>query len=92
MSTPIAGERKLRIKQIVVERLNLAMEPEAIGDDTPLFEPTTNGGLGLDSVDALELAVALNAEYGVEVGDDDMGIFRSVEMMAAFVESHPAIA
>jgi acyl carrier protein len=79
-------DRKARIKQLVVERLNLAIDPTEIGDDTSLFSPTADGGLGLDSVDALELAVALNAEFDVEIGDDDMGIFESVGRMAAFVD------
>ena len=82
-STP---DRKARIKQLVVERLNLAIDPSAIGDDTSLFSSEAEGGLGLDSVDALELAVALNAEFDVEIGDDDMGIFATVGHMAAFVD------
>jgi acyl carrier protein len=79
-------DRKARIKQLVVERLNLAIDPAAIGDDTSLFASDAEGGLGLDSVDALELAVALNAEFDVEIGDDDMGIFETVGRMAAFVD------
>jgi len=83
-----AENRKLRIKEILVERLNLAMEPTEIGDDTPLFTAPDEGGLGLDSVDALELAVAMNGEFDVEIGDEDMGIFESVAKMSAFVEVH----
>lgn len=78
--------RKLRIKEILVERLNLAMDPTEISDDAPLFTAQDEGGLGLDSVDALELAVAMNGEFDVEIGDEDMGIFESVAKMAAFVE------
>ena len=79
-------DRKARIKQLVVERLNLSIDPAEIGDGTGLFISTAEGGLGLDSVDALELAVALNAEFDVEIGDDDMGIFETVGRMAAFVD------
>lgn len=82
--------RKLRIKEILVERLNLAVEPSEIADEAPLFAMQDEGGLGLDSVDALELAVALNGEFDVEIGDEDMGIFESVSKMAAFVEERLA--
>lgn len=87
-----ANERKLRIKEILVERLNLATDPADIGDDAPLFVAPDEGGLGLDSVDALELAVALNGEFDVEIGDEDMGIFESVAKMADFVENRLAAA
>jgi acyl carrier protein len=86
------NEHTLRIKEILVERLNLAVEPAQIADDAPLFTSLDEGGLGLDSVDALELAVALNGEFDVEIGDEDMGIFESVARMAAFVESRLAVA
>jgi acyl carrier protein len=87
-----AENRKLRIKEILVERLNLAVEPADIADDAPLFTAIDEGGLGLDSVDALELAVAMNGEFDVEIGDEDMGIFESVARMAAFVEERLVVA
>lgn len=64
-------ESRLRIKQILVETLKLeGMTPESLGDETPLWG---EGGLGLDSVDALELMVVLEQEYGVRIEDEEIG-------------------
>ena len=57
-----------QIKQILVESLNLEdVTPEQIGDDMPLW----GEGLGLDSVDALELMVDLEQKYGIRIEDED---------------------
>ncbi len=66
-----SSERRLRIKQILVETLKLeGMTPESIGDEAVLWG---EGGLGLDSVDALELMVVLEQEYGIRVEDEEIG-------------------
>lgn len=57
---------KPQIKQMLVENLMLQVTAEEIGDDQPLFGP---GSLGLDSVDALQLVVALEKNYGVKISD-----------------------
>lgn len=75
-----------RIKRVLISSLNLeGMTPEMIEDDAPLF----GEGLGLDSVDALELVVALEKEYGVSIASDEIGeeVFGSVRQLAEFVES-----
>lgn len=75
-----------RIKRLIVESLHLdGVRPESIGDDQPLF----GEGLGLDSVDALELVVALEKEFGIKIKSQEMGreAFASVEALAGFVES-----
>ena len=65
------AESRLRIKQILVETLKLeGLTPEAITDEAPLWG---EGGLGLDSVDALELMVVLEQEYGVRIDDEEIG-------------------
>ena len=79
--------RKLKIKELIVNRLNLRLDPQSIGDDVLLFEPEEEKGLGLDSVDALELAVAINNEFDITISDDDMGIFQSVNSINEFIES-----
>jgi acyl carrier protein len=79
-------ERKLAIKKLIVNRLNLSIDPEAIGDDVMLFYPEEKNGLGLDSVDALELAVAINNSFDVVVSDKNMSIFDSVNTINAFIE------
>ena len=73
-----------RLKQIIVESLNLdGTEPDSIGDQEPLF----GEGLGLDSVDALELVVALEREYGIKIRSDeiDQSAFANVESLGRFV-------
>jgi acyl carrier protein len=74
-----------------VEALMLEdQDPEAIDSDAPLFG---EGGLGLDSIDVLELAMALHKKYGVKTkGDDDRNreIFGSVKNLAAFVAAERA--
>jgi acyl carrier protein len=73
------------VKKLIVQSLNLeGMTPERIGDEDRLF----GEGLGLDSVDALELVVALEKEYGISVASHEVGreVFTSVATLAAFVE------
>lgn len=66
------------IKQMLVERLDLPVEPDWITDDQPLF----GRGLELDSVDALEIVVGLAAKFGASVTDDDREAFGSVAKLA----------
>ncbi|MGC2424438.1 MAG: phosphopantetheine-binding protein [Nitrospirota bacterium] len=76
-------EVKDRLKKLIIQRLKLQMEPEAIDDDAPLF----GEGLGLDSIDALELVVGLEQEFGVQVPDEAVGreAFASINALAEFV-------
>ena len=77
---------KSEIKRLLIEALDLRGKNEAdIDDDAPLF----GEGLKLDSLDALQLAVALEERYGVEVPEGEQGklIFASVSAIAAFVVS-----
>jgi acyl carrier protein len=61
-----ANTLKARIKTMMVENLMLQVTAAEIGDDLPLFGP---GGLGLDSVDALQLVVGLDKTFGVKIAD-----------------------
>jgi acyl carrier protein len=72
------------IKQAIVRSLRLPMQPGEIGDDTPLF----GEGLGLDSIDALELVLELERSFGVKITDEQTGaaVLRSVNTIAAYVE------
>lgn len=78
---------ELRIKRLIVDALMLEdVKPEDIETDAPLFVE----GLGLDSIDALELALAMHKEFGVRTEADDernREIFRSVASLAAFVRA-----
>lgn len=76
-----------RIRRVIVEQLRLEdTDPASIGDDAPLFGPE---GLGLDSVDALELVVALEKEFGVRIEDRDVDqeSLSSVRRLAEMIES-----
>ena len=73
------------IKGKVIEALNLdGMTPEDIADDAPLFG---DGGLGLDSIDVLELIVLLEKNYGIKLSSPAQGkeVFRSMTVMADYV-------
>lgn len=78
---------KLRVKAMIIERLKLeGMTPEDIGDAAPLF----GDGLGLDSIDALELVLGVEQLFGVRIEDEAAGLqaFRSVEALAAFIQAN----
>jgi acyl carrier protein len=71
------------VKQLLIERLGLDLEPDEVAEDSPLF----GYGLGLDSIDALTLIVAIEDHFGVRVPDGDVHVFRSVNTVADFVLS-----
>ena len=83
-----SAELSLEIKKLVVTALALEdISPEEIETEAPLFIE----GLGLDSIDALELAIALEEEYGVSFGDDpdeNQRIFFSIQSLVDFVSAH----
>ena len=75
---------KQELKSKIIEVLNLEdIAIEDINDNDPLF----GDGLGLDSIDALELIVLLDKEYGIRLADPKQGkaIFESIETMAAYI-------
>ena len=75
------------LKKHIIEVLNFEdLQPEDIDNDAPLF----GEGLGLDSIDALELIVMMEKVYGIRVKDPSAGkeIFKSVNTMAAFIEAN----
>lgn len=78
-------ELRLQIKRLLVENLMLQTTAEEIADGLPLFGP---GGLGLDSVDALQLVVALDKTYGLKISDPEMAkrILQSVDTIVLAVE------
>ncbi len=83
-------ELELQIKKLIVTALQLEdLRVEDIPSDEPLF----GEGLGLDSIDALELGVALRKRFGLKIetiNDDLKQHFRSVRSLAAFVQARQA--
>ena len=80
---------KSRIKSMLVENLMLKIAPDDIGDDTPLFRPE---GHALDSIDALELAVGLEKNFGVATPSAEVAreAFVSVNTIAAYITAKKA--
>ena len=74
-----------QLKAMLVDKLNLkSVTTDQITDDHLLFGPE---GLGLDSVDALELVLAIESEYGIQIQDEEVGreAFGSVQVLCAFI-------
>ena len=84
------AELKKQIKQLLVENLMLQTSAEEIADDLPRFGP---GSLGLDSVDALQIVVALDKNYGLKIPNPEAAktILQSVNTIAAALEGHLAV-
>ena len=84
---PTATELRTQLKEMMVQDLMLKVSAEEIGDDLPLFGP---GGLGLDSVDALQLVVALDKNYGLKIANpqEARDILRTVSTIADAVAAH----
>jgi len=74
----------LQVKEAIIRCLRLPLAPEGIADDAPLF----GSGLGLDSIDALELAIELERTFSVKIDDEQLGrrVLRSVSTIVEFIE------
>ena len=73
------------VAQLIVATLNLDIAPQDIAADAPLF----GEGLGLDSIDALELALAISRTYGLELRSDDARdrqVFASLRSLAGYID------
>ncbi|WP_224995974.1 phosphopantetheine-binding protein [Cesiribacter sp. SM1] len=76
-----------KLKQDIIEHLNLEdLQPQDISDNEPLF----GGAVGLDSIDALELIVLLEKNYGIRIDNPEEGrrVFQSVGSMASYIEQN----
>src|SRR6476619_529065 len=79
------NDLRRKLKELLIERLKFEdMTPDDIGDDDPLFA----GGLGLDSIDALEIVVMLESEFGIRVKNETSARdnFRTISTLATYVE------
>ena len=78
---------ELEVAQLMVENLNLTVCPEDVEPNKPLFED----GLGLDSIDALELSLATSQRYGLEIRSDDKNIkqlFLSLRNLSKYIQAN----
>ena len=78
---------KQRVKEMIIQRLKLeGMTPDQIDDQAPLF----GEGLGLDSIDALELVLGIEQTFGVKIEDEASGLqaFKSAEALTEFIREH----
>jgi acyl carrier protein len=83
------NDLRRKLKELLIERLKFEdMTPDDLSDDEPLFA----GGLGLDSIDALEIVVMLESEFGIRVKNETSARdnFRSIAALADFVEQRTA--
>lgn len=84
----MAEELIEKLKVQIIETLNLEdLEPSDINATDPLFG---DDGIGLDSIDALELIVLMNKEYNIQIADPEEGktVFTSVQSMANYIEAN----
>jgi acyl carrier protein len=90
VDTPtVLSPEELEVARLIVSALSLETSPEDIAPEEPLF----GAGLGLDSIDALELALAISKAYGVQLRSDDERnhrIFSSLRALSAHIEKHRA--
>lgn len=80
-------EALARIRTMLIEELKVPLRPEQIDLDAPLF----GTGIGLDSIDAVELVVALEAEFGLALPEEEAGpwVFRTVHALVELVLDPP---
>lgn len=85
MTTTVTLEAE--VARLIVEALHIEVAPEEIDPEAPLF----GEGLGLDSIDALEIALAVSKRYGFQLRSDDERngrIFRSLRALSAHIETN----
>jgi acyl carrier protein len=85
--SPASAPQVLALAQLIIETLNLDLEAAGIDPHAPLF----NEGLGLDSIDMLEIALAVSQTYGVKLRADDAEndeIFRSLATLSEHIQQH----
>ena len=84
-------ELKARVKQLIVKQLKLEIDPAEIKNAAPLFGDAAEG-LGLDSIDALELVLGVEKEFGIKIQDEEVGVkaFASVDALCDFIQTKAA--
>ncbi len=70
-----------KVKKILIDELMIDINPELISNDSPLI----GRGLGLDSIDALELSISISTEFDITVNDSDIEMFGSINKIIDFI-------
>lgn len=81
------SEFEKEVGKLIIEAVNLEISPDDIVPDEPLFRE----GLGLDSIDMLEIALSVSKKYGFQLKSDDKNnaaVFSSLRALAAHIEKH----
>lgn len=81
----IARRKKViyKVKRILIDEVMIDIDPELISNDSPLI----GRGLGLDSIDALELSISISTEFNITVNDSDFEMFGSINKITDFIIS-----
>ncbi|HVJ54227.1 MAG TPA: phosphopantetheine-binding protein [Aliidongia sp.] len=85
--TNVISDQELELAHLIVGTLNLDFDLHAIEPEIPLYE----AGFGLDSIDILEVALAISQRYGVKLRSDDknnVDIFKSLQALSQYVQQH----
>jgi phosphopantetheine attachment domain protein len=86
-----------QIISVIIDRLGLDIEVDSVDVDAPLFEALATGtkyensSLNLDSIDVLEVVLAIKSTFNVELPDDQPDIFTSIKTLAEYIDSHRSI-
>ncbi len=82
---------RMRVKELIVRQLKLEIDPGSIRDEAPLFGDAGES-LGLDSIDALELVLGVEKEFGIKVQDEEVGVkaFASVDSLCDLIRQKAA--
>ncbi len=89
-TTPAQTDLQRDVAGLMVDALNLDVAPESIAPDAPLY----GEGLGLDSIDILEVALVVSQKYGFQLRSDDednVRIFTSLESLAEHIAAHRTV-
>jgi acyl carrier protein len=84
IATEVNAELEREVAQLIVSALNLEVAPESIQADSDLY----GDGLGLDSIDILEIALVVSKQYGIQMkteGEDNFAVFKSLRSLSAYI-------
>ena len=84
IATEVNAELEREVAQLIVSALNLEVAPESIDADSDL----SGDGLGLDSIDILEIALVVSKQFGIQMkteGDDNFVVFKSLRSLSAYI-------